>query len=230
MQKILLVEDDYVLRESLSECLSSEGFSVLTAASLEEARNAEPGNFDLVLLDWMLPDGQGVEIVKELRHQESTVPVIILTARTDVIDKVLGLELGANDYITKPFEVRELIARIRVQLRTVRGGLADSGKRRTFLKSSGIELNLDSMEVFFRKEEVAVTKLEFALLRLFLENPDRVFSRDELLDAVWGMKYPTTRTVDMHICQLRQKIRADLFQTVHGMGYRFRPNPELELN
>lgn len=227
MHKILLVEDDHVLQESLFDHLQAEGFSVVTAFNLEEARNHQPAKFDLLLLDWMLPDGQGVELVRELRHQNVAIPIVILTARTDVIDKVLGLELGANDYITKPFELRELIARIRVQLRLKT--ILPEPKSGLLLKNSGIELNLHSMEVFFQKEEISVTKLEFSLLRLFLENPDRVFSRDELLDTVWGLKYPSTRTVDMHICQLRQKTNADLFQTVHGMGYRFRPNPELDL-
>jgi DNA-binding response OmpR family regulator len=225
MNRILLVEDDPILQESLGENLKREGFEVIAASSLEEGGKALEKEPDLVILDWMLPDGQGIELIKS--GKLASTPVIMLTARTDVIDKVLGLELGASDYMTKPFEPRELIARIRVQLRN-----AEKLKKleqepvsapAAVLEHSAIRMDLTSMQVTFHGLQVNLTKMEYTLLKLLLENPGKVFSRDEILDMVWGMKYPTTRTVDMHICQLRQKFESSLFETVHGMGYRFRP-------
>ena len=225
MNQILLIEDDLALQESLRECLMAENFVLEVASNLTQARRRLDTKPELVILDWMLPDGQGIELLKELRSSGNPVPVILLTARSELVDKVLGLELGANDYLTKPFEPRELIARIRVQLRLFSNHSKIQSSQSQFLEAGPIQMNLDTHEVYFQGSEVVLTKMEYALLKLFLESPGKVFSRDEILDMVWGLRYPTTRTVDMHIRQLRQKFSAEYFETVHGTGYRLKSNP-----
>lgn len=223
MTKLLLVEDDQMLQESIQECLKIEGFEVILSSSLKEAQICLKENPDLVILDWMLPDGQGIELLRDLNRDQDRIPTIMLTARSDLIDKVLGLEMGADDYITKPFELRELVARIRVQLRKQLSTLNPQlSLNESCLVAHGITMNLSSMRVEYEGNEVNLTKMEYSLLKMFLESPGQVFSRDELLDQVWGLRYPTTRTVDMHIKQLRHKFHSELFETVHGTGYRFR--------
>tara|TARA_Y100000589_G_scaffold323590_1_gene358365 strand:- start:458 stop:1141 length:684 start_codon:yes stop_codon:yes gene_type:complete len=224
MNKLLLVEDDKILQESIQECLKLEGFEVIVSGSLEEARKNLEQQPDLIILDWMLPDGQGIEILRDLQREENRIPTIMLTARSDLIDKVLGLEMGADDYITKPFELRELVARIRVQLRNKLDSLVstDNQTNGSLILVHGISMNLASMQVEYENQIIQLTKMEYSLLKMFLESPGQVFSRDELLDQVWGLRYPTTRTVDMHVKQLRQKFNTELFETVHGTGYRFR--------
>lgn len=224
MTKLLLVEDDKILQESIQECLKLEGFEVLVSGSLKEARTYLENQPDLIILDWMLPDGQGIEILRDLQREEYRIPTIMLTARSDLIDKVLGLEMGADDYITKPFELRELVARIRVQLRnrSDNSSSTETLNNSSYLNIHGISMNLASMQVEYENQVVQLTKMEYSLLKMFLESPGQVFSRDELLDQVWGLRYPTTRTVDMHVRQLRQKFSNELFETVHGTGYRFR--------
>tara|TARA_Y100000589_G_scaffold21293_2_gene17750 strand:+ start:3526 stop:4209 length:684 start_codon:yes stop_codon:yes gene_type:complete len=224
MTRLLLVEDDKILQESIQECLRLEGFEVTVSGSLGEARKHLEYQPDLIILDWMLPDGQGIEILRDLQREEDRIPTIMLTARSDLIDKVLGLEMGADDYITKPFELRELVARIRVQLRNRSDSSASSDHQHdsSLLTVHGISMNLASMEVEYGNQIIQLTKMEYSLLKMFLESPGQVFSRDELLDQVWGLRYPTTRTVDMHVRQLRQKFNSELFETVHGTGYRFR--------
>jgi len=225
MNRVLLVEDDPSLQESLSACLVVENFDLDTASNLGEAREKLEHKPEILILDWMLPDGQGIELLKELRASGNQVPVILLTARSELVDKVLGLELGANDYMTKPFEPRELIARIRVQLRHQGGEEKIAGSSPQFLEAGPVCMDVETHEVQFHGREVSLTKMEFSLLKLFLESPGKVFSRDEILDMVWGLRYPTTRTVDMHVRQLRQKFSPEHFETVHGTGYRFKPNP-----
>jgi DNA-binding response OmpR family regulator len=226
MNSILLVEDDKNLSESLSKFLQGEGYAVTVAASLLEARQQEKLQPSIILLDWMLPDGQGVDLLRELRKTNGSTPIILLTSRSDLVDKVLGLEMGANDYITKPFEPRELVARIRVQLRSSAPAEVVSVKESSSansLQCAEITLNVCTREVFFRGVEVETTKMEFDLLKVLMENPNRVFPREALLNKVWGYEnYPTTRTVDNHIVQLRQKLDPELFETVRGVGYRFR--------
>jgi DNA-binding response OmpR family regulator len=226
--RILLVEDDLAVLGLLQDYLSQDGFVVESVSDLKSARNSLAILPDLVVLDWMLPDGQGIELIREFRESGLRVPVILLTARSDLIDKVLGLELGANDYMTKPFAPRELVARIRAQIRSRKGDSSGSLDRSSLLTAGDICLNRGSMEVSFCKEPVTLTRMEFSLLEFFLENPNQVFSRDEILDSVWGLRYPTTRTVDMHIAQLRQKFEPIYFETVHGTGYRFRDKPSKE--
>lgn len=217
MIRLLLVEDDPNLMESLASFLRFEGFEVIQAFSLAEGRVRMAESPRLVILDWRLGDGQGVELLKEWREKAIFCPVILLTARTELIDKVLGLELGANDYVTKPFEPRELLARIRVQLRH------QTPEVEVTLEGAGISLCVKTREVRWNGQPVALKKMEFELLKVFLENPDKVFSRDELLNTVWGYdNYPTSRTIDTHVLTLRQKFGDQPFETIRGIGYRFR--------
>jgi DNA-binding response OmpR family regulator len=221
MIQILLIEDEQNVRVPLKDYLQREGFQISEASTLKEAEVKLKGNPDLILLDWMLPDGQGIESLKRWRAQGLNIPVILLTARADLIDKVLGLELGANDFVTKPFEPRELVARIRVQIRAQQSPLPSALPLE--IHNSGLCLKPATFEVSFSGQLLQTTKTEFELLRTFLENPNQVFSREELLKKVWGYdQYPSTRTVDTHVLQLRQKTRPELFETVHGIGYRFR--------
>jgi DNA-binding response OmpR family regulator len=218
-KRILLVEDEENFRVSLSKYLTKENFEILEAKTIGEAKGLILQDPDLVVLDWMLPDGEGPDLLKEWRKNDIAIPVILLTARTETIDKVLGLELGANDYLTKPFEPRELLARIRVQLRSTPLKQALS----FVLEYGPIFIDLKTREVFYEKKPAVLTKMEFELLKLFVENPNQVFSRDELLNKVWGYdQFPTTRTVDTHILQLRQKLNDDMFETVRGIGYRLK--------
>lgn len=224
MSKILVVEDHDNLRTSLQSCLETEGFQVTTAASAKEARTKFSEQPSLIVLDWMLPDGQGLDLLKELREAKNQTPVIFLTARADTFDKVLGLELGANDYMTKPFESRELIARVRLRLREAGTRLENDDKINTVLKVGALSIDRIKHKVSFQNKEIDLVKKEFELLLMFAENPEKVFSRDELLNKVWGYDvYPTTRTVDTHVMLLRQKVDDNLIETVRAVGYRFKP-------
>lgn len=221
MNRLLLIEDDSSLAQSVSRFLLNESYSVQTVRSLSEApeaiRSHQP---DLILLDWMLPDGQGIDFLRRLRTQGNALPVILLTARADLIDKVLGLETGASDYVTKPFEPRELLARIRVQLRSK--GKHESHEDAS-LRIGPILIQYLSRSVSIDERSIDLTRMEFGLLRLLCENPNRVYSREELLNKVWGYQnFPTTRTVDTHILQLRSKCGEHLFETVRGVGYRLK--------
>lgn len=223
MSKILLVEDDFNLGKIIEDSLCKEGFQVQRAKSIEEAKEKVFDTFDIILLDWMLPDGQGLDFLKELRNHDNNIPVIMLTARTDLIDKVLGLESGANDYVTKPFELRELVARIRVQLR----GQSKTKVQNTQTTLSINNLKMDTVErsCYFNQDSISLTKMEFDLLYLLASSPKQTFSREKLLDKVWGLEnYPTTRTVDTHVLQLRQKLDSNIIETVRGVGYRFSAN------
>jgi DNA-binding response OmpR family regulator len=226
MTAVLVVEDEAVVAASLRDLLEREGYVVHLAPSLAEARialarKAEP--IDVVLLDWRLPDGEGIDLLREVRSS-SDLPVLMVTARVDVIDRVLGLELGADDYMTKPVEPRELIARLRARLR----GREKPAAPRRMLEVAGVHVDLHTREVTFEGRPVSLTRMEFGLLVLLLDNPGRVFSREELLNQVWGYeRTPTTRTVDTHVVQLRTKLRADLIESLRGVGYRLRRDPEI---
>ncbi|MCK6599113.1 MAG: response regulator transcription factor [Bdellovibrionaceae bacterium] len=225
MKKILLIEDDKNLADSLEKYLSKEGFQIKIWSHLSEGFTIltlfSP---DLIVLDWMLPDGQGVDFIRELRSIGVITPLILLTSRADLVDKVLGLESGANDYMTKPFEPRELVARIRTQLRTQNSFQKLTAVKESYLlQEAEITMNTQTLEVLFQSQKKELTKIEFHLLKLFMENPNKVFPREALLNEVWGYEsYPTTRTVDNHILQLRQKFHPDFFETVRGIGYRFK--------
>lgn len=226
MTSILIIEDDVNLGISLKKICTGEGFEVELATTLAEARHFLNSSIDVIVLDWMLPDGQGIDFLREMRSSQILVPVIMLTARTDLIDKVLGLETGASDYMTKPFESRELIARIRVQLRKIEVSskelLNDKLEKLNGPIVSG-KLTIHPLErdVFYDGKKVVFTKMEFELLKILAENPRQTFSRENLLDKVWGYEnFPTTRTVDTHVLQVRQKTSDDIIETVRGLGYR----------
>lgn len=224
MNKILLIEDDPAIRLAVSESLAIENFQVTEAENGEKGLSlALKGNHDLIILDLILPDIDGIEICKKLRAGDIRIPIIILTSRKDDIDKILGLEIGADDYITKPFNMRELIARIKALLRRV-----------TFDTSEIDKISFGNVEVDFRKFEVTkngnpvkLSATEFRILHYFVQHESEVISRDKFLDDVWGYdSYPTTRTVDNFILSLRKKIEDNPAEphhliTVHKMGYKF---------
>jgi DNA-binding response OmpR family regulator len=221
--KILLVEDDKNLGESLSKYLSSQGFMVDWVNKLADAYQFDLKDNYLVVLDWMLPDGQGIDFLRKVRNEHKLNPVIMLTAKNDLIDKVLGLESGANDYITKPFEPRELVARIRSQERFLKNISQNfEHQNEQVIEIAQIKIDKNTRIVTFKGEEVQLTKMEFDLLVLLAEKPGRAYSRDEILNKVWGFEnFPTTRTVDTHVLQLRNKFSDELIETVRGVGYRF---------
>lgn len=223
MIKILLVEDDTTLGQTLTKYLMGEGYEVNLATSVKEAgQYLESHRPEMIILDWMLPDGQGIDLLRDIRNKQIHTPVMMLTARNDTIDKVLGLESGANDYMTKPFEPRELLARIRVQIR--------DHKTSDIPKKEIEKIVLGDIEIDLLERTVKVgnilkefTKMEFDFLRLLAETPNRAFSREEILNKVWGYEnYPSTRTVDTHVLQLRQKLSDELIETVRGVGYKLK--------
>ncbi len=219
MKTLLVVEDDTTLADSLVEYLRPEGYALELARSIREAERRGLAGVDLVLLDWMLPDGSGIDLLRRWRQAGERLPVLMLTARTELVDRVLGLELGADDYVTKPFEPRELLARIRARLRAMEGPRPQARR----LSFAGIELDVETRAVRYQGSEVELTRQELALLQLLLESPNRVFSREEILNQAWGYEnYPTTRTVGTHVLQLRQKLDAAPFETIRGIGYRLR--------
>ncbi|MBY0413790.1 MAG: response regulator transcription factor, partial [Bdellovibrionales bacterium] len=182
MKQVLIVEDDENLGKSLKKIIEDEGMKAHLAPNLQTARELLSQPFDVIILDWMLPDGQGIDFLRELRTIDQVVPVIMLTSRTDLIDKVLGLETGASDYMTKPFESRELVARVRVQLR-----------EKTPLKTKEEKLIVGKLtitdsdkEMIYDGKKLTLTKMEYELLKLLAENPRQTFSREKLLDKVWG--------------------------------------------
>lgn len=227
MEKILIVEDDENLGTSLQKYISGEGYDAQLCPTLESARETfnSDSNYALVVLDWMLPDGQGIDFLREVRTQKNNLPVIMLTARTELIDKVIGLESGADDYITKPFEPRELIARLRVQLRHKgqHGSASDKAYEQETLTLGPLVIDVSQREVTFEDKPIEMTKMEFDFLKLLAESPNRAFSREEILNKVWGYEnYPSTRTVDTHVLQIRQKLKDEWIETVRGIGYRLR--------
>lgn len=222
MTKVLLVEDDQNLGHGLKRYLGDEGYFVEWAQSLQNAKSQTISDFDVIILDWMLPDGQGIDYLRELRKTIPSKPIIMLTARTDLIDKVLGLESGASDYLTKPFEPRELLARLRVQER-ISNQVDESPETEDVIKLGDLVIDKMKREILFKNQSIEFTKMEFDFLTLLAEHPNRAFSREEILNKVWGYEnYPTTRTVDTHVLQIRQKLYDDLIETVRGVGYRLR--------
>lgn len=220
MTQILLIEDDQNLGDALEKFLLQEGCQIFRALTLEKASQFNLEKIDLVILDWMLPDGQGIDWLEKLRRENQITPVILLTARNELIDKVLGLERGANDYMTKPFEPRELMARIRVQLRSPQKTIPENHKQE--IQRLNLIISPETREVFYHQQPVELTKMEFNLLMLLAKKPGRAFPREEILNKVWGFEnYPTTRTVDTHVLQLRQKFNDEMIETVRGIGYRF---------
>ena len=227
MTRILLVEDEESYRDPLTYQLTREGFEVVTAATGPEALVAwEDGGADLVLLDLMLPGMSGTEVCRWLRAR-SDVPVIMLTAKDGEIDKVVGLELGADDYVTKPYSSRELLARIRAVLRRGEGSRQpDETDDGDLLALGPIEMDVDRHVVRVRGEQVGFPLKEFELLELLLRNPGRVLTRGQLIDRIWGSDYVgDTKTLDVHVKRIRAKIEDDpaaprLLTTVRGLGYK----------
>ena len=224
MSKILVIEDEPDMVLGLKDNFEFEGYEVLTAADgaagLERARAQKP---DLVILDIMLPKLSGLEVCKTLRSEGFEAPIIMLTARGQEIDKVVGLELGADDYVTKPFSIRELLARVRAILRRTDG----AKKRLSRYRFADLELDFETYRAKKAGEPLEMSPREFELLRYLIERKGETVSRDRLLEDVWGYEsYPSTRTVDTHIAKLRAKIGDSGSEprhilTIHGMGYKF---------
>jgi DNA-binding response OmpR family regulator len=225
MSTILVIEDDPAILRGLADNLKFESYQVITAnqgqAGLESVRRHKP---DLVILDVMLPLLSGYEICRKLRAEGNTVPILMLTARGEEIDRVLGLDLGADDYVTKPFSIREVLARVRSLLRRsspAKPPMPDE------LRFGDIAIDFRSWEATRAGKPLEMTRKEFGVLRLLASRQGEVVTRDDLLNEVWGFEnYPTTRTVDNHIAGLRAKIERDPAQpeylrTVHGVGYKF---------
>jgi len=223
---VLLVDDEESVQKVLTYPLEREGYRVVQARDGEEAlERYQAEHVDLVILDLMLPRLDGLEVCKRLRA-ESSVPIIMLTARDDEFDTVLGLELGADDYITKPFSIREFMSRVRALLR--RAQLPPTGARDEVVEVDGLRIDTARRTVEANGEAVQLTYLEFELLRMLATNPGRVFTRKALLEELWGgSEYRDPRTIDVHVRHLREKVERDpsepeLIFTVRGAGYRFR--------
>jgi len=224
MTKILIVEDEASFSEALAFLLGKEGFVVDTASTGTEALEKFSRNeFDLILLDLMLPEISGIEVCRTIRTQ-SQVPIIMLTAKDTEIDKVVGLELGADDYVTKPYSRSELVARIRAVLR--RGNGAVSEAETGILSVANIRMDIDRHQVSVEGKPIALPLKEFELLEFLMRNAGRVLTRNQLIDRVWGSDYVgDTKTLDVHIKRLRAKVEKDpanptLIQTVRGLGYK----------
>ena len=224
MTRILLVEDEESFSDPLSYLLEKEGYDVTVAADGRDAlAEFDRTGADLVLLDLMLPGASGTEVCRQLRTK-STVPIIMLTAKDSEIDKVVGLELGADDYVTKPYSSRELLARVRAVLRrnTEPGDLMDS-----VIEAGGVRIDVDRHVASVRGEEVALPLKEFELLEMLVRNAGRVMTRGQLIDRIWGQDYVgDTKTLDVHIKRLRAKVELEpssprLLVTVRGLGYKF---------
>ena len=228
---ILIVEDEQDIRELLAYNLEKEGYATVQAADgkegLELARSRKP---DLILLDLMLPKMDGLAVCRELERDSGTVriPIIMLTAKGETFDKVLGLELGADDYIVKPFDAKELVARVKAVLRRYEAGSAkeeeDDGQ---VLRYPNLEINLSNYTVTYHGKSVDFPPKEFELLHFLASNPKRVFTREQLLDRIWGYEYAgDTRTVDVHVKRIREKLNQDDewgIRTVWSVGYKFGP-------
>ncbi len=222
--RILIVEDEPSMVAGLRDNFEYEGYEVATAgdgeAGLQSALAHSP---DLVILDVMMPKLSGLDVCKQLKSKRPSLPIILLTARGQEVDKVVGLELGADDYVTKPFSIRELLARVKAVLR--RAHVLPTDQERVSFHD--VEVNLRNHEVRRNGQAIPFSTKEFELLKYFLCHPGESLSRDRLLDEVWGYdNYPTTRTVDAHMLRLRQKLEPNpeeprFFLTIHGVGYKF---------
>jgi two-component system response regulator RegX3 len=224
--RILVVEDEESLVESIRFMLESEGYEVIAAGDgVEGLRLAREHNPSLVLLDLMLPGLSGIDVCRQIR-QESDVPIVMVTAKDAEADKVLGLEIGADDYITKPFSTRELLARVRAQLRRV-GRTGTLAAANEVLRAGDIELDVDAHEARLNGTDVVLRRKEFELLEALMRRKNRLSPREILIDEVWGPSYfGDTKTLDVHIKRLRDKLERDPshpdhIQTVRGLGYKF---------
>ena len=223
--RILLVEDEPGLRLSLTDRLDSEGYSVEAAADGEEGfSRATSEDFDLVILDVMLPRKSGFDVCRDLRRKGVSTPVLMLTARGQVVDRVVGLKLGADDYLVKPFEMAELLARVEARLR---GNAPAPGRSTERYRFGSVQVDFRRAEVERDGQPVGLSAKEFQLLKFFIEHRGATLSRDELLNGVWGYDaMPSTRTVDVHVAWLRRKVEPNprhpqFILTLHGLGYKF---------
>jgi len=224
MKTILIIEDDPAISRGLEESLKAENYDVIYEENGESGfKTAQSSNPELIILDLMLPGKNGLDICKELRQEGNNVLILMLTSKTEEMDKVLGLEMGADDYVTKPFSIRELIARIKALLRR-RIEIQKDIKKFSF---GNVELDFKRMETTKKNKQVKMSLKEFEILKFFISHEGEVVSRDKLLDEVWGYEnYPTTRTVDNFILMLRKKIEDNPsvpkhILTFHSAGYKF---------
>ena len=227
--KILVIEDEPDIRKTLEYNLSREGYEVAVCGTLQEAKKLLEPSLSLLVLDLMLPDGSGLDLCREIKKNSllSNIPIIILTAKDDEVDRVVGFELGADDYVTKPFSVRELILRVKAVLK--RGEVNKPELVEVERQFGDLSIDVDSHEVHVNNELVVLTALEFKLLKQLVDRRGRVQSRDQLLSDVWGYSSEvTTRTVDTHIKRLREKLgpMGKYVQTIRGIGYKFSRIPE----
>lgn len=223
MHRILVVEDEPRIASFIQKGLNAHGFITAIAINAEDAiAQTLAASFDLLILDLGLPDKDGHQVIAELRGQGATLPIIILTARDNIYDKVSGLEGGADDYVTKPFRFEELLARVRVRLRhSDMAGTAAADEQ--VLRVADVELNLLTRRVRVKGEVIDLPAREFTLAETFLRHPGQVLSREQLLDRVWGYDYsPGSNIVDVYVGYLRKKLGSELIETVRGMGYRLR--------
>ncbi len=224
-KRVLLVEDEPGLVLTLTDRLQSEGYEVVAAADGPAGlHRATRERWDVILLDVMLPGSSGFDVCRDLRQKGVTTPVIMLTARGQVVDKVLGLKLGADDYLTKPFDMMELVARIEVQLRRATAAAGSAVRQYAF---GEIAVDFRKAEVTRAGQQIELSAREFLLLKYFIEHREATLTRDELLNEVWGYhSMPSTRTVDVHVAWLRQKVEPNprhpqYILTIHGLGYKF---------
>lgn len=224
--KVLVVEDEQSIRKFIQINLNREGFEVLEAATGEEAiKIAKRVKPKVVVLDIMLPGIDGFQVCQEIREFMPNIIIIILTAKSQDMDKIMGLELGADDYMVKPFNPLELVARIRANLRKIHNVKGQLSKT---IGLGELELNLEAQRFYKRGIEIELTPIEFSMMKMFMENSNRAFSRDEILNIVWGSSYfGDMKTVDVHVRRIREKIednpsKPSLIETVWGVGYRLR--------
>ena len=230
--QVLIIEDEPDIRKTIDYNLTKESFKVVQAGSIEEGEKALVSNqIDVIILDLMLPDGSGLTLCRDIKSDDKTkhIPIIILTAKTEEVDRVVGFELGADDYVTKPFSVRELVLRAKAVMKRAVNSQEDSKKDLETYKFGDLELDLDSHQAFINDQEINFTALEFRLLKHLIDRKGRVQTRDQLLGDVWGYSSSvTTRTVDTHIKRLREKLGhiGNHIQTIRGVGYRFSRSPD----
>lgn len=227
VKRVLVVDDEHNLREMISSYLQNEGYETVEAANGDSAvQTVKNDQIDLVLLDIMMPEMDGYEALKEIRSIQKKLPVIMLTAKTDEIDKIVGLEMGADDYITKPFSLRELSARIKAVLRRATNEDSDVDEDE-ILEHGEIMINLSTYEVFVSGKRINLTPTEFKILAMLAQKPGRVYSRLQLMNAAFGETYANyERSIDTHVSNLRRKVENDphnptYIHTMYGIGYRF---------
>ncbi|MBS3811252.1 MAG: response regulator transcription factor [Halanaerobiales bacterium] len=223
-KKILIVDDEKNIRDLLKFNLENEGYKTVDASDGKEALKKIDPEIDLVILDLMLPEIDGLNVCKNIRNNQAIgdLPIIMLTAKGEEIDRILGLELGADDYITKPFNTRELIARVKALLRRIAMTKNYGKKANKVIKFKNIIINIENHTIKKDGEEIAITPKEFDLIVFLIQKEGQVFSRDQLLKEIWGYEFAAdTRTVDVHVRRLRKKIDQNLIKTVRGVGYKF---------